>query len=300
MTERQTRCGFVVLLGAPNAGKSTLVNKIVGAKVSIVSPKVQTTRTRIRGILARDDCELVLIDTPGVFKPKRRLDKAMVAAAWSEAEYADVRLLLVDAKRGIDFDTRNIIDALKKERFKTVLVLNKTDLVKPQKLLELSKELNELFSFTESFMVSASTGDGVDDLTNYLMSRLPEAPFMFPPDDVSDLPNRLLAAEITREKLFLNLNEELPYRLTVETDSWKEDDNGAPVIRQTIYVERDNHRRIIVGKNGSMIKKIGTQARMELEELLDSRVHLFLFVKVRENWGDDPARYREWGLDFNA
>ena len=300
MTERQTRCGFVVLLGAPNAGKSTLVNKIVGAKVSIVSPKVQTTRTRIRGILARDDCELVLIDTPGVFKPKRRLDKAMVAAAWSEAEYADVRLLLVDAKRGIDFDTKNIIDALKKERFKTVLVLNKTDLVKPQKLLELSKELNELFSFTESFMVSAETGDGVDDLTNYLMSRLPEAPFMFPPDDVSDLPNRLLAAEITREKLFLNLNEELPYRLTVETDSWKEDANGAPVIRQTIYVEKDNHRRIIVGKNGSMIKKIGTQARMELEELLDSRVHLFLFVKVRENWGDDPARYREWGLDFNA
>lgn len=300
MPSKGTKCGFVTLLGAPNAGKSTLVNKIVGAKVSIVSPKVQTTRSRIRGILVRDNCELVLVDTPGIFKPKRRLDKAMVATAWSEAEYADVRLLLVDAKRGLDFDTENIVNALKKEHFKTILVLNKIDLVKPQKLLDLSKKINDLYSFDESFMVSAETGDGVDDLIVSLMQRLPSAPFMFPPDDISDLPNRLLAAEITREKLFLNLNEELPYRLTVETDSWKEDEKGALTIRQTIFVERDNHRRIIVGKNGSMIKKIGILSRTELENLLETRIHLFLFVKVRENWGDDPARYREWGLDFNA
>lgn len=297
--ENQTYCGLVTLLGAPNAGKSTLVNKMVGAKVSIVSPKVQTTRSRIRGIAVRRSCELVLVDTPGIFKPKRRLDRAMVAAAWSEAEYADVRLLLVDAKRGIDNDTIAITDSLIKEKMKTVLVLNKTDLVKPEKLLELSAKLNELKIFTSTFMISAETGDGIDDLFDYLASVVPEAPFMFPPDDVSDLPNRLLAAEITREKLFLNLHDELPYHLTVETDSWKEEKNGIK-LNQTIYVDRVNQRQIILGRQGAMIKRIGMQSRSELEELFDCRVHLFLFVKVREKWGDDPARYREWGLNFNA
>lgn len=299
MAENQTRCGFVTLLGAPNAGKSTLVNKMVGAKVSIVSPKVQTTRSRVRGIAVKGDCELVLVDTPGIFKPKRRLDRAMVAAAWSEAEYADARLLIVDAKRGLNDETSAIVDSLVKSKMKAVLVLNKIDLVKPEKLLNLSAKLNESQIFSSTFMVSAENGDGVNDLFDYLAGKMPEGPFMFPPDDISDLPNRLLAAEITREKLFLNLRDELPYHLTVETELWKEEEGGVK-IHQTIYVDRVNQRQIILGRQGSMIKQIGTQARVELEDLFGCRVHLFLFVKVRENWGDDPARYREWGLDFNA
>ena len=299
MAENQTRCGFVTLLGAPNAGKSTLVNKMVGAKVSIVSPKVQTTRSRVRGIAVKGDCELVLVDTPGIFKPKRRLDRAMVAAAWSEAEYADARLLIVDAKRGLNDETSAIVDSLVKSKMKAVLVLNKIDLVKPEKLLNLSAKLNESQIFSSTFMVSAENGDGVSDLFDYLAGKMPEGPFMFPPDDISDLPNRLLAAEITREKLFLNLRDELPYHLTVETELWKEEKGGVK-IHQTIYVDRVNQRQIILGRQGSMIKQIGTQARVELEDLFGCRVHLFLFVKVRENWGDDPARYREWGLVFNA
>lgn len=295
-----TKCGFVTLLGAPNAGKSTLVNRMVGAKVSIVSPKVQTTRSRVRGIMLKDGCEIVLVDTPGIFKPKRRLDRAMVAAAWNEAEYTDVRLLLVDARRGLDDDTRSIVRMLERNRQKAVLVLNKIDLIKPEKLIALSAELNGLLSFDETFMVSAVTGAGLDDLEKYLISRMPEGPFMFPEDQVSDLPNRLLAAEITREKLYLNLREELPYALTVETEMWKENPDGSVRLDQTIYVERDNQRQIILGHKGAMIRKIGTQSRLELEELLECRVHLFLFVKVREKWGDDPARYRDWGLDFNA
>ncbi|MGN0903847.1 MAG: GTPase Era [Alphaproteobacteria bacterium] len=295
-----TKCGFVTLLGAPNAGKSTLVNRMVGAKVSIVSPKVQTTRSRVRGIMVKDGCEIVLVDTPGIFKPKRRLDRAMVAAAWNEAEYTDVRLLLVDARRGLDDDTRSIVRMLERNRQKAVLVLNKIDLIKPEKLIALSAELNGLLSFDETFMVSAVTGAGLDDLEKYLISRMPEGPFMFPEDQVSDLPNRLLAAEITREKLYLNLREELPYALTVETEMWKENPDGSVRLDQTIYVERDNQRQIILGHKGAMIRKIGTQSRLELEELLECRVHLFLFVKVREKWGDDPARYRDWGLDFNA
>ena len=295
-----TKCGFVTLLGAPNAGKSTLVNRMVGAKVSIVSPKVQTTRSRVRGIMVKDGCEIVLVDTPGIFKPKRRLDRAMVAAAWNEAEYTDVRLLLVDARRGLDDDTRSIVRMLERNRQKAVLVLNKIDLIKPEKLIALSAELNGLLSFDETFMVSAVTGAGLDDLEKYLISRMPEGPFMFPEDQVSDLPNRLLAAEITREKLYLNLREELPYALTVETEMWKENPDGSVRPDQTIYVERDNQRQIILGHKGAMIRKIGTQSRLELEELLECRVHLFLFVKVREKWGDDPARYRDWGLDFNA
>lgn len=295
-----TRCGFVTLLGAPNAGKSTLVNTMVGAKVSIVSPKVQTTRSRVRGIVVKDDCEIVLVDTPGIFKPKRRLDRAMVAAAWQEAEYTDLRVLMVDARRGGDDDTRAIVDSLKKNKLAAVLVLNKIDLVKPEKLLELSAQLNALHDFSETFMLSASTGEGVKEFENRIAAQMPESPFMFPADQVSDLPNRLLAAEITREKLYMNLNQELPYVTTVLTDSWKDLDNGAIRLDQTIYVEREKQRQIVLGKNGAMIKKIGMQARKELEDLFECRVHLFLFVKVREKWGDNPELYRPWGLDFNA
>lgn len=295
-----TRCGFVTLLGAPNAGKSTLVNTMVGAKVSIVSPKVQTTRSRVRGIVVKDDCEIVLVDTPGIFKPKRRLDRAMVAAAWQEAEYTDLRVLMVDARRGVDDDTRAIVDSLKKNKLAAVLVLNKIDLVKPEKLLELSAQLNALHDFSETFMLSASTGEGVKEFENQIAAQMPESPFMFPADQVSDLPNRLLAAEITREKLYMNLNQELPYVTTVLTDSWKDLDNGAIRLDQTIYVEREKQRQIVLGKNGAMIKKIGMQARKELEDLFECRVHLFLFVKVREKWGDNPELYRPWGLDFNA
>lgn len=295
-----TRCGFVTLLGAPNAGKSTLVNTMVGAKVSIVSPKVQTTRSRVRGIVVKDDCEIVLVDTPGIFKPKRRLDRAMVAAAWQEAEYTDLRVLMVDARRGVDDDTRAIADSLKKNKLAAVLVLNKIDLVKPEKLLELSAQLNALHDFSETFMLSASTGEGVKEFENRIAAQMPESPFMFPADQVSDLPNRLLAAEITREKLYMNLNQELPYVTTVLTDSWKDLDNGAIRLDQTIYVEREKQRQIVLGKNGAMIKKIGMQARKELEDLFECRVHLFLFVKVREKWGDNPELYRPWGLDFNA
>ena len=295
-----TRCGFVTLLGAPNAGKSTLVNTMVGAKVSIVSPKVQTTRSRVRGIVVKDDCEIVLVDTPGIFKPKRRLDRAMVAAAWQEAEYTDLRVLMVDARRGVDDDTRAIVDSLKKNKLAAVLVLNKLDLVKPEKLLELSAQLNALHDFSETFMLSASTGEGVKEFENRIAAQMPESPFMFPADQVSDLPNRLLAAEITREKLYMNLNQELPYVTTVLTDSWKDLDNGAIRLDQTIYVEREKQRQIVLGKNGAMIKKIGMQARKELEDLFECRVHLFLFVKVREKWGDNPELYRPWGLDFNA
>lgn len=295
-----TRCGFVTLLGAPNAGKSTLVNTMVGAKVSIVSPKVQTTRSRVRGIVVKDDCEIVLVDTPGIFKPKRRLDRAMVAAAWQEAEYTDLRVLMVDARRGVDDDTRAIVDSLKKNKLAAVLVLNKIDLVKPEKLLELSAQLNALHDFSETFMLSASTGEGVNEFENRIAAQMPESPFMFPADQVSDLPNRLLAAEITREKLYMNLNQELPYVTTVLTDSWKDLDNGAIRLDQTIYVEREKQRQIVLGKNGAMIKKIGMQARKELEDLFECRVHLFLFVKVREKWGDNPELYRPWGLDFNA
>ncbi len=295
-----TRCGFVTLLGAPNAGKSTLVNTMVGAKVSIVSPKVQTTRARVRGIVVKDDCEIVLVDTPGIFKPKRRLDRAMVAAAWQEAEYTDLRVLVVDARRGLDDDTRAIVESLQKNKLKAALVLNKIDLVKPEKLLELSAQLNALHNFTETFMLSASTGEGVKEFESRLTEQMPESPFMFPEDQVSDLPNRLLAAEITREKLYMNLNQELPYVTTVLTDSWKDLDNGAIRLDQTIFVEREKQRQIVLGKNGAMIKKIGMQARKELEELFECRVHLFLFVKVREKWGDNPELYRPWGLDFNA
>lgn len=294
------RCGFIAVLGAPNAGKSTLVNRVVGTKVSIVSPKVQTTRARVMGIAVQDRAQMVFIDTPGIFEPRRRLDRAMVAAAWGGAGDADITLLLMDAERGIDRDTRSIIKRMKTENKRAHLVLNKVDKVKKPELLELTTKLHGEGIFDEIFMISALNGDGVDDLVAYLAGHMPEGPWHFPEDQVSDMTERLLAAEITREKLYLQLRQELPYSTTVETETWEEWDNGSVKIEQVIFVERDSQKSIILGKGGQQIKTIGADARKELEEILDRRVHLFLFVKVREKWGDDPDRYRDWGLDFNA
>jgi len=294
------RCGFIAVLGAPNAGKSTLVNRVVGTKVSIVSPKVQTTRARVMGIAVQDRTQLVFIDTPGIFEPRRRLDRAMVAAAWGGAGDADITLLLMDAERGIDRDTRAIIKRMKTENKRAHLVLNKVDKVKKPELLALTTKLNDEGIFDEIFMISALNGDGVDDLVAYLAGHMPEGPWHFPEDQVSDMTERLLAAEITREKLYLQLRQELPYSTTVETETWEDWENGSVKIEQVIFVERDSQKSIILGKGGQQIKTIGAEARKDLEEILDRRVHLFLFVKVREKWGDDPDRYRDWGLDFNA
>jgi len=294
------RCGFIAVLGAPNAGKSTLVNRVVGTKVSIVSPKVQTTRARVMGIAVQDRTQLVFIDTPGIFEPRRRLDRAMVAAAWGGAGDADITLLLIDAERGIDRDTRAIIERMKDENKHAHLVLNKVDKIKKPALLELTTTLNNMGVFDEIFMISALKGDGVDDLVSFLAGHMPEGPWHFPEDQVSDMTERLLAAEITREKLYLQLRQELPYATTVETETWEDYDNGSVKIEQVIFVERDSQKSIILGKGGQQIKTIGADARKELEEILDRRVHLFLFVKVREKWGDDPDRYRDWGLDFDA
>lgn len=294
------RCGFIAVLGAPNAGKSTLVNRVVGTKVSIVSPKVQTTRARVMGIALQDHTQLVFIDTPGIFEPKRRLDRAMVAAAWGGAGDADVTLLLVDSVRGIDRDTANIIERMKKEGKRAHLVLNKVDKVKKPELLDLTMKLNAAGVFDDIFMVSALNGDGVEDLVAFLAGQMPEGPWHFPEDQVSDMTERLLAAEITREKLYLQLRQELPYATTVETENWEEYDNGSVKIEQIIFVERDSQKSIILGKNGQQIKTIGADARKDLEDILGRRVHLFLFVKVREKWGDDPDRYRDWGLDFDV
>ena len=293
-------CGFIAVLGAPNAGKSTLVNRVVGTKVSIVSPKVQTTRARVMGIAVQDRAQLVFIDTPGIFEPRRRLDRAMVAAAWGGAGDADITLLLMDAERGIDRDTRAIIKRMKTENKRAHLVLNKVDKVKKPELLALTTKLHDEGIFDEIFMISALNGDGVDDLVAYLTGHMPEGPWHFPEDQVSDMTERLLAAEITREKLYLKLHQELPYATTVETETWEEWQNGSVKIEQVIFVERDSQKSIILGKGGQQIKAIGGEARKELEEILDRRVHLFLFVKVREKWGDDPDRYRDLGLDFNA
>lgn len=290
---------FVAVLGAPNAGKSTLVNRLVGAKVSIVSPKVQTTRSRIRGVLVSGDTELVLVDTPGIFKAGCRLNRAMVASAWSEAEESDLRLLVVDAQKGLDKNTQSILESLQKNKQKCVLVLNKIDLIAKEKLLPLIQNLNDYPIFVETFMVSAETGENTEELKEYLISKAPKGVWMFPDDQLSDLPNRLFAAEITREKLFMHLQNELPYTLAVETSQFLEQKNGIR-IEQTIYVERTSHKAIILGKNGAMIKKIGSAARYELSKLLERPVHLFLFVKVKENWQEDPAQYSDWGLDFNA
>lgn len=305
-SQPQTSAGFVAILGAPNAGKSTFVNKAVGAKVSIVSPKVQTTRTRVLGILIQDGAQILFVDTPGIFQPRRRLDRAMVASAWGSAGDADVIVLMIDAERGLDSNSRGIIEGLLKRREEKpkapapVLALNKVDIAKKTALLALTQELNDLELFSDVFMISALTGDGVDDLVAFCAARMTPGPWLFPEDQISDMPARLLAAEVTREKLYMQLHQELPYAATVETETWTEQKDGSIKIEQVIFVERDSQKAIVLGKRGSRIKEIGAASRHELEDMFETRVHLFLFVKVREKWGDDPERYRDWGLDFNA
>ncbi len=295
-----TKAGFVAVVGAPNVGKSTLINRLVGTKVSIVSPKVQTTRTRVLGICMAGPAQVIFIDTPGIFSPRRRLDRAMVAAAWGGAADADCVLLLVDAKRGVCRDTASIIEKLKQSKRTATLAINKIDLVRKDALLALAAELSAHGIFPDTFMISAETGDGTDDLLAHLVGALAEGPWLFPDDQVSDMPERLLCAEITREQLYLQLHQELPYAATVETESWEDRPDGSVRIDQVVYVERDSQKAIVLGKGGSRIKTLGTAARIGLEEVLGCKVHLFLFVKVREKWGDDPERYRDWGLDFNA
>ena len=297
-TDVATRCGFIALIGAPNAGKSTLLNALVGSKVTIVSHKVQTTRALVRGIVAEGPSQLVFIDTPGIFAPKRRLDRAMVQTAWGGAHDADLTGVLIDAQKGIDEEAENILDHLKDVRTKKFLILNKVDVVDKGTLLTLASKANERAAFENIFMVSALTGDGVADLRSWLAANVMEGPWHYPADQMSDAPIRQLAAEITREKLFHRLHQELPYQSTVETESWKELKNGSIRIEQTIYVERESQRKIVLGKAGQTIKAIGAAARKEIAEIAEAPVHLFLFVKVREGWGDDPARYREMGLEF--
>ncbi len=292
-----TRCGFVAIIGAPNAGKSTLINSLVGAKVSIVTHKVQTTRTRVRAIAIVGNAQIIFVDTPGIFKPRRKLDEAMVEAAWAGAADADVVAFLVDARRGLDEENERILEGLKKSGRKAILVLNKVDLIEKGRLLELADRFNAEFSFEATFMVSALKGDGVADLRDYLAERMPEGPWLYPPDQLSDFPLRMLAAEITREKLYLRLHDELPYASHVETELWEERPDGSIRIEQTIYVLRESQKKIVIGKGGQTIKEIGQAARKELSELLGGRkVHLFLFVKVREKWDQDPERLRNLGL----
>jgi GTP-binding protein Era len=293
-----TRAGFVALIGAPNAGKSTLLNKLVGAKVSIVTHKVQTTRAIMRGIAMKDGSQVVFVDTPGIFAPKRRLDRAMVDTAWSGAQDADIVALLVDAKKGIEPEIAEIITRLKDVRRPKLLILNKIDEMKRENLLALIADANAKLAFDATFMVSALTGDGVPDLLKYLAEKVPLGPWLYPEDQISDLPMRMLAAEITREKVFLRLHDELPYSSTVETEAWKELKKNAVRIEQTLYVERESQKKIVLGKGGQTIRSISQAAREDLTEILERPVHLFLFVKVRENWSDDPERYREMGLDF--
>lgn len=295
------KCGFVALVGAPNAGKSTLLNALVGAKLSIVSPKVQTTRSRVLGIATEGDAQILYVDTPGIFKPKRRLDRAMVAAAWQGAGDADMVVLLNDVTRkSVDEDTANIVQRLKEAGRQAILVLNKIDQVPREKLLARTAELHAHGIFTDVFMISALNGDGVDDLRRAIVERLPAGHWLYPGDQLSDMPLRLIAAEITREKLFLQLHDELPYETTVETEGWEEFDNGSVKISLVVYVQRDTQKAIVLGKGGRRIKEIGAAARAELETFLERRVHLMLFVKVREDWAEDPERYRDLGLDYNA
>jgi GTP-binding protein Era len=293
-----TRCGFVALIGAPNVGKSTLVNALVGSKVTIVSRKVQTTRALIRGIVIDEGAQIILVDTPGIFLPKRRLDRAMVTTAWSGAHDADLVCVLLDAKAGLDEEADAILSKVASVDHQKILVLNKIDLVPREKLLALAKVANDRLGFAETFMVSALSGDGVADLRHALAQMVPQGPFLYPEDQMSDAPMRQLAAEITREKIYQKLHQELPYQSTVETDSWTERKDGSVKIEQTIFVERESQRKIVLGKGGATIKSIGAASREEIAEILEVPVHLFLFVKVRENWGDDPDRYRQMGLEF--
>jgi GTPase len=295
----ETRCGFIAILGATNAGKSTLVNALVGVKVSIVSHKVQTTRVPVRGIALEGQSQLVFIDTPGIFNPTRRLDRAMVDAAWGGAEDADAIVLLIDASKGIDEDTAKIIERLKNARMPRIAVLNKVDRVEEkEKLLALTQHMSKLMAFDHVFMISALDGTGVADLKKHLAKTMPAGPWHYAAADVTDMPLRLLAAEITRERIYHWLHEELPYSTTVETTSWKTLKDGSARIEQTIFVERDGQKSIVLGKGGVTIKQISMEARRGIEEIADHKVHLFLFVKVRSNWGSDPERYREMGLQF--
>ena len=300
MPDGQTHCGIVSVLGAPNAGKSTLVNRLVGTKISIVSPKVQTTRIRVRGVALYGHTQIVYIDTPGIFTPKRRLDRAMVDAAWGGTADADAIVLLVDAKRGIDADVRRIVEGLKRREALVTLVLNKVDTIRREELLSLSQELNAIAKFDRTFMISALNGSGVSDLEEALSARIPVGPWLFPEDEISDLPQRLLAAELTREKAYLYLHQELPYALSVGTESWEDFDNGSVRIEQAITVARESHKGIVVGRGGQMIRQIRAEAQAELAELIGRPVHLFVRVKVREGWSDDPGHFREWGLRFDA
>lgn len=300
-----TRCGFTAIIGAPNAGKSTLVNRLVGSKVSIVTPKVQTTRARVRGIAIKDKSQIIFVDTPGIFAPRRVLDEAMVAAAWEGANEADLICLLVDAAResgepegSAAKDTKRIIEGLRTSKHKAILVLNKIDAIPRQVLLELAQRLNDPEVFTDIFMISAAKGDGTDDLLNAIAERMKPGPWLYPEDQTADLPLRQLAAEITREKLFMRLHEELPYMSTVETEDWKTMKDGSARIEQTIYVERDGQKGIVIGKNGATLKDIGARARADMETTFGHRVHLFLFVKVRTGWAEEPARLREMGLEM--
>ncbi len=296
--QAETRCGFVALIGAPNAGKSTLINRLVGTKVSIVSRKVQTTRGIVRGIAIFGRSEVVFVDTPGIFRPKRRLDRAMVETAWTGARDADLTALLIDAGRGLDEEAREICEKLGDISGPKILLLNKIDTVNRETLLSLAAEANSLTTFSRTFMISALTGDGLDDFSNYLAGAVPPGPFLYPEDEVSDVPLRQLAAEITREKLFERLHQELPYASTVETESWKEQADGSVRIEQVIFVERDSQKKIVIGKGGDTIKAISMAARKEIAEIVERPVHLFLFVKVREKWADDPERYRQIGIEF--
>ena len=300
-TQAGPRAGFVTLIGAPNAGKSTLMNAMVGQKVSIVTPKVQTTRSRIRGIAMQDEAQIIFVDTPGIFAPKRRLDRAMVNAAWQGAADNDVLLLLHDCARArLDDETKMIITKLAEKNQSAALVLNKIDLAKPEQYLARTAELSDLFAFEKVFMISAQTRNGIEDLKSWLAARMPSGPYLFDPDDLSDLPVRLLAAEIMREKLFLNLHQELPYQMTVETESWVEREDGSAEVRLSVFVAREGHRGIVLGKGGQTIKRIGQAARRELEQALERRVHLISHVKYRKDWMDDKDRYTAWDLDFDA
>ena len=298
---KDTRAGFATLIGAPNAGKSTLMNAMVGQKVSIVTPKVQTTRSRIRGIAMQDEAQIIFVDTPGIFSPKRRLDRAMVNAAWQGAADNDVLLLLNDCARGsLDDETKMIIAKLVQQEQAAALILNKIDLATPEQVLARTAELSTLFSFEKVFMISAHTGNGLSDLKSWLAQKMPLGPYLFDPNDLSDLPVRLLAAEILREKLFLNLHQELPYQMTVESESWVEREDGSAEVRLSVFVAREGHRGIVLGKKGQTIKRISQAARKELEKVLERRIHLMCHVKYRKDWMDDKERYTAWNLDFNA
>lgn len=306
LSNLKTKSGFAAIIGAPNAGKSTLMNYIVGAKVSIVTPKVQTTRSRIRGIAMSGKSQIIFVDTPGIFKPKRRLDRAMVHAAWQGTEESDITLLIHDgARNSLDEETKAIIKQITKiknesSHRKFALIINKIDRTRPENLLARVSQLTQMLEFEKIFMISAEKGKGVKDLIIWLAEQMPESPFLFDPDDLSDLPQRQLAAEILREKLFMNLHQELPYQLTVETDIWQEKDDGSVEIHASIYVAREGHRGIVLGKKGQSMRRIGQSARMELEAMFERRIHLFTHVKFRKHWMNDPDRYRNWDLEFDA